>query len=87
VNVSAVSTVEYSGATSRLEEVSADILFVPIFQDEDRGDLSALNDATGGELERAMAAGEFRGRAYEVFVSPIIVREFMDIWVVLFVGL
>ena len=75
MSVPALPTVEYSGATSRLEEVSADILFVPIFQDEDRDDLAALNDATGGELERAMAAGEFRARAYDVFVTPINDRQ------------
>jgi leucyl aminopeptidase len=67
--------VEFSGVTSRLEDVPADILFVPVFQDEDRGDLGGLNDATGGELERAMAAGEFRARAYDVFVTPIVNRS------------
>jgi leucyl aminopeptidase len=64
--------VDFSSATTRLEDVVADILFVPVFQDEDRDDLAGLNEATGGELDRATAAGEFRARAYEVFVTPIV---------------
>jgi leucyl aminopeptidase len=53
----------------RLGELDCDLLVVPVFEDDDLGDVPDLVDATGGELGRARASGEFRGKAYEVFVT------------------
>ena len=56
--------------TSRqLGELDCDLLVVPVFEDDDLADVPQLVDATGGELGRARESGEFRGKAYEVFVT------------------
>jgi leucyl aminopeptidase len=54
------------------ERVRADMLFVPVFQDQDAlEDLPGLDAATGGDVGRARASGEFRGRPYELFISRL----------------
>ena len=65
------SNVEFRAAADRLQDVAVDILFVPVFQDGANG-LNDLDDATGGEIAQARTSGEFRGRAYEVFLSPVV---------------
>jgi len=56
--------------TSRqLGELDCDLLVVPVFEDDDLVDVPDLVGATGGELGRARESGEFRGKAYEVFVT------------------
>src|SRR5690349_17632302 len=60
------------GVTGRPNDVTVDLLFVPVFQDEDRlDDLPGLDEATGGEIGRARGRGEFKGRAYELFLTPV----------------
>jgi leucyl aminopeptidase len=51
-----------------LKEVAADVLLVPVFQDETPRDgaLAELNAATGGKLASLSEAGELRGRRDEV---------------------
>jgi leucyl aminopeptidase len=51
--------------------VDVDLLAVPAFERESRPD-PALNDATGGEIGRAWASGEFTGKPYELFVTPVV---------------
>jgi leucyl aminopeptidase len=63
---------EFGAVTDRLEEVGVDILFVPVVTDEESAFDAALGQATGGEVARARAAGEFRARPYEVFVTPVV---------------
>src|SRR5215813_5511076 len=46
-------------------EISADLLVVPIFADDDLADEPGLDAATGGELGRARQRGEFTGKPYE----------------------
>jgi leucyl aminopeptidase len=50
-------------------ELDCDLLVVPVFEDDDLADVPDLIGATGGELGRARESGEFRGKAYEVFVT------------------
>jgi leucyl aminopeptidase len=65
--------VECVGVTSAVHEVAADVLCVPVFQDDDRlDDLPGLDDATGGELARAHGRSEFRGRPYELLLTPLV---------------
>ena len=47
-------------------------MLVPVFEADGLEDLDGLNDATGGEIQRATDAAEFRGRPYEVFVTPLV---------------
>ena len=52
-------------------EVDTDLLIVPAFDGEAVADsLPAVDQATGGEVARATASGEVKGRLYEVFVTP-----------------
>jgi leucyl aminopeptidase len=62
----------FEGSTGRPEDLEVDLLCVPVFRDDDRlDDLPALDTATGGEIGRARASGEFRSKSYEVFVTPV----------------
>jgi leucyl aminopeptidase len=57
--------------TSGPASLDTDLLVVPAFDGEVLTDsMPALNDATGGEVGRALASGEIRGRLYECFVTP-----------------
>src|SRR5262245_45426278 len=68
---------QFEGTTSRPEEAGVDLLCVPVSRDADTlADLPGLDAATGGEISRARAAGEFRSKAYEVFVTPVTAAGF-----------
>ena len=54
-------------------DVATDLLVVPTCEEESPSDaqLTGLDRATGGEVERARASGEFRPKANELFVTSI----------------
>src|SRR5688500_13360878 len=52
-------------------EVEADLLVIPVFEDDDLGDEAALDPASGGEIARARARGEFKGKLFDVFASAV----------------
>ena len=57
--------------TEPLSRVETDLLVVPAFEGEAvAGALPAVDEATRGEVARARASGEFKGRLYELFVTP-----------------
>jgi leucyl aminopeptidase len=69
---SKTSGVETIGTTARPQDVAVDLLFVPVFQDDDRlEDLAGLDEATRGEIARARGSGEFRAKLWELFVTPV----------------
>lgn len=48
-----------------------DLLIIPVFEGEAIADaLPAVDQATSGEVRRATASGEIRGRLYDFFVTP-----------------
>src|SRR3954470_9689711 len=52
--------------------VDTDLLVVPAFDGEALAQAwPAADAATGGEIGRATASGEIRGRLYEMFVTPV----------------
>src|SRR5687768_9602859 len=58
--------------TSRAsQDLDADLLVLPVFEDDDLADEAGLDEATGGEVAAARARGEFRGKPYDVFVTPL----------------
>jgi leucyl aminopeptidase len=59
-------------STAPLSETPADILFLPVFEEDDLADVPDLDAVTGGEIGRARARGEFTGRLYDLFVTPIV---------------
>jgi leucyl aminopeptidase len=52
-------------------DLDADLLVIPVFEDDDLADEAGLDEATGGEMAAARARGEFKGKAYDVFVTPL----------------
>jgi leucyl aminopeptidase len=51
--------------------VEADVLALPIFEEEDAGELAGFDDATGGEVARARASGEIKGKLFEVYWAGV----------------
>jgi leucyl aminopeptidase len=51
--------------------VDTDLVVLPVFEHESPGD-RAWARATGGSVERAVASGEFKGKIFELFVTPAI---------------
>jgi leucyl aminopeptidase len=49
-----------------------DILVIPFFENEPRTAVEGLDEATGGEIGRALAQGEVAGRPYELFIAPAV---------------
>jgi leucyl aminopeptidase len=70
--------------TEPILSIDVELLVIPLFEDEvgserarrspplpEPMDLDALDAATGGEIGRALARGEFRAKPYELFVTPV----------------
>ena len=57
--------------TADYPSITADILIVPVFEEDPLDDVAGLDAATGGQISRALEAGEIRARPYEVFVTPL----------------
>ena len=57
-----------SGATRDLD---ADLLVIPVFEDDDLADQAGLDEASGGDIRGARQRGEFRPKPYEVFVTSV----------------
>ena len=63
---------ELAYLNSAPEQADVEMVFVPVFQgDDDLGDVAGVDAAAGGEIARARAAGEFRGKPYEFFITPV----------------
>src|SRR5688500_15319160 len=52
-------------------DLDTDLLVIPVFEDDDLADEAGLDEATGGDIAAARARGEFRGKPYDVFVTPL----------------
>jgi leucyl aminopeptidase len=57
-------------STGRASESSGELLAIPVFEQDDLGDMDGLDTATGGETTRARERGEFRGKPFEIFLTP-----------------
>ena len=51
------------------QETVCDLLVVPVFEDDDLGDLPGLDEATGGEIGRARSTREFKPEPNALFVT------------------
>ena len=58
-----------------LSAVDTDLLVVPWFEGQAPAAMAALDEATGGEIARAIASKEFAGRPYDLFITPITDRS------------
>src|SRR6266849_2151413 len=66
---SATSSAAIAHTGAPIAAVDSDWLVVPWFEG-DSPSTAALDEATGGELGRALASQEFTGRLYDLFVTP-----------------
>jgi leucyl aminopeptidase len=57
--------------TRAARDIDTDLLVIPVFEDDTLDDLGDLDAASGGEVSRARARGEFKAKAYEVFSTPV----------------
>jgi len=64
------------GAKLTLEKVATELLVVPISLSDGPSELSDLNRAVDGEVERALSRGECTGKKYESFI----VKTIDDSW-------
>ena len=53
------------------ESVDADLVAIPVFEEDDLADIDGLNAATGGEIQRARQAKEFRPKLGELFLTRV----------------
>jgi leucyl aminopeptidase len=53
-------------------DIETDLLVFPVFEAEDPRGRHRLDEATGGEVGRATASGEFRGKLYQMFLTPLV---------------
>ena len=59
-------------ATSRpTGEIDADLLVIPVFEDDDLSDEPALDAASGGEIGEARRRGEFTGKLFDVLLTSL----------------
>ena len=52
-------------------ELDVDLLVVPVFEDDDLADQPGLDDASHGEVGRARGRGEFKGKTFDTFTTPL----------------
>ena len=70
--VQSIEPSAFACRATRPEDVEVDLLFVPVFEQDDRlTDLAGLDEASGGEIARARSTGEFRAKLYDVFITPV----------------
>src|SRR4051794_33488323 len=55
-----------------LSATEGDVLVMPWFEGDAPHAVAGLDQASGGELARALASGEFSGRLYECFVTAVL---------------
>ena len=60
------------GLTPRLSgDTDADLLIVPVFEDDSLLDEPSLNEVCGGEIAGARTRGEFKGKLFDVFATVV----------------
>jgi leucyl aminopeptidase len=57
--------------TASLPEIDVELLVLPWFSTETPAKFADLDQATGHEIARALASGEFTAKPFELFITPI----------------
>ncbi len=57
--------------TKPVAEIATDLLLLPVFDDDSLDDIPGLDEGAGGHISAAITSGEFRGRPYEVYLTPL----------------
>src|SRR5687767_578116 len=54
-----------------LSTLDVDLIVVPWFEGQPPGTVAGLDEATGGEVGRALVSNEFGGRLFDLFVTTV----------------
>jgi len=57
-----------------LDAIDTDLLLIPWFEEKGLENFGELDQATGGELARALASREFVARPFDLFITPLVNR-------------
>jgi leucyl aminopeptidase len=60
-----------SAHAGSVQDVTADLLVIPVFADDDLADVPQLDDASNGELTRARERAEFTGKPFEILAVTL----------------
>jgi leucyl aminopeptidase len=69
---SALTSSPIAAVVAPLSSIEVDLLVIPWFEEAQPNDVSGLDAAVGGELGRALGRKEFQGKAFEMFVVPVV---------------
>ena len=69
------STSSIAFVNAPLPAVDADLIVVPWFEEDTPASIPGIDTASGGEVARALASREFSGKTFEVFLTPIVDRQ------------
>jgi leucyl aminopeptidase len=64
-------TPAFSLTTSSARDIEADVLALPVFEDDTLEDETDLDPASGGEIAAALSRREVTGKLYELFLAPL----------------
>jgi leucyl aminopeptidase len=70
------TTTPIATSAAPLPTLDTDVLAVPWFEGERAAENPTLDAATGGEIARGLASGEYAARPYELFLAPIVDRAY-----------
>jgi leucyl aminopeptidase len=59
-------------STAPPAQITADLLVVPVFEDDDLADLAPLDEATGGDIARALRTRECTGKPFDLLPLAIL---------------
>ena len=60
------------GLTTRSSrDIQTDLLVIPVFEEDDLADESELDAASGGDIGQARTRGEFKGKLFDLFITPV----------------
>jgi leucyl aminopeptidase len=71
----AASAPSIASSSASLAALAADLIVVPWFEGDEPGAVPGLDQATGGEIARALASKEFTGKAFDLFITPVVDRS------------
>src|SRR5947207_15526675 len=66
------TTPAVTAAARKTRDLSADLLIIPVFENDTLADEPELDGATGGELTAARERREFSGKPFEQMLLPIV---------------
>ena len=67
----AYMTPEVALSARPLDELDADLLVIPVFEDASAADDASIDEPCGGAVTQSRTSGEFRGKLYDVFLTPV----------------